>query len=837
MPMRQGWPRRHRTDGQHHIYTNNESASEQALPDRKMEFQASNSIAQLGDRFAGGQADNRPFREVSDWYIRRAGTWWCAVNLVTALACTVIGWDHAQHVVIITWLVFTSLNAALYVLISHNISPWIRPIDVHANSTHIGMACIFGITWGICCIILGPVLPAGNISLLICVGVLVTAAAVPVFAFHRGAYPVFAIMFAPLAAAGLGNSLQLEYVEIFVGLSFIVALVLAAMYATFIRRVIKTLAGFANIGTIEDKASTTDLSSLFEQRIRVLKQLVRKQRSATATLDAIGEAIITTNEADLIDYMNPVAEVLTGIRFHEAQDQGIETVVNITSPSGENLLHGLIERCRAGTNVRRNDDGSILRRRDGVEYEVEYQLSGIRNDRGNIIGTSFLVRDVTTKRNLIKNIAWRSTHDPLTNLINRTEFEERINKLISANMDTDHKRHALCLIDFDRFKLINEAHGIEGGNHLLKSIAVELKQKIRGADTLARIGDDKFGVLLYACPIDKARLIAEGLRHIVEDFQIDWDGVDLSFSVSIGVVDINPAEDDLTDVFNRAEAACEWAKKSSGNRVYTFDKNEQTGQRHGEHTERLREIQSAIQSDRLELYFQPIHPIRDADGRFDACELLLRLRDSAEEDISPRDFLLSAGRYQLIPELDRWAIKATVDAIRMNHPALADMETICVNISGQSINDERFLEFIVDLLDDDVDVDNGRICFDISEIRLISSIERAQFFIATLKELGCRIALDDFGIGTSSFELMKHLQVDYLKINAGFIRNMASNSVDYEIVLALSRIAKTLKIKTIAEGVTTFAAKDSLLGMGVDYVQGLLIDQPRPVRIAEGARH
>ena len=742
---------------------------------------------------------------------------------------------HTQHAVTVTWFVFTCLNAVLYVLISHGISTWVRPIDVLANSTHVAVAFIFGITWGIGYIILGPVLPAGNILLLICAGVLVTAVAVPVFAFHRGAYPVFAILFAPLAAAGLNNSPHLEHVEIFVGLGFIGALLLATMYATFIRRVIKTLAGFANIGSVEDKSSTTDLSSLFEQRIRVLKQLVRKQRSATATLDAIGEAIITTNEADLIDYMNPVAEVLTGIRFREAQGQGIATVVNITSPGGENLLDGLIERCRAGTNVQRNSDGSILRRRDGVEYEVEYQLSGIRNDRGNIIRTSFLVRDVTTKRNLIKKIAWRSTHDPLTNLINRTEFEERINKLISASSDSDNKRHALCLIDFDRFKLINEAHGVEGGNHLLKSIAVELKQKIRGADTLARIGDDKFGVLLYACPIDKARLIAEGLRHIVEDFQIDWDGVDLSFSVSIGVVGINPAEDDLTDVFNRAEAACEWAKKSSGNRVYAFSENEQSEQRHYERSERLREIQSAIQLDRFELYFQPIHAVKDGNDHPVACELLLRLSNSAQRDISPRDFLLSAGRYQLIPEIDRWATKATIDALRMNHPALADMETICINISGQSINDERFLEFIVDLLDDDFD--NGRLCFDISEIRLISSIERAQFFIATLKELGCRIALDDFGIGTSSFELLKHLDVDFLKINAGFIRNMASNSVDYEIVLALSRIAKTLNIKTIAEGVSTFATKNSLLGMGVDYIQGLLIDQPRTVQIGEVATH
>jgi EAL domain-containing protein (putative c-di-GMP-specific phosphodiesterase class I) len=215
--------------------------------------------------------------------------------------------------------------------------------------------------------------------------------------------------------------------------------------------------------------------------------------------------------------------------------------------------------------------------------------------------------------------------------------------------------------------------------------------------------------------------------------------------------------------------------------------------------------------------------------------VLLRMSNGLGEVLSPRDFLLTADRFQLMPDIDRWVTKATIDALRLNYPALNEMETVYINISGQSINDDRFLEFIVDLLDDDFD--NHRICFDISEASLISSIERARFFIATLKELGCRIALDDFGLGTSSFELLKRLEVNYLKINANFIRNMAYSSVDYEIVLALSRIAKTLHVKTIAQGVTTLATKDSLLGMGVDYVQGLLVDQPRPVLIENNTTH
>lgn len=792
-----------------------------------MENPATHLNRPLGDHIGAGDVVTQPVRVISDANTRHASLWWCSINVIAALACTTLGWDHAPRSVTVVWLLFASLNAVLYCLILRNFPYRFLQIDPHANNTHIAMAVMFGIILGACGIIFAPMLSHAVLLVVIAINVFVATAAIPVFALHRGAYPVFITLFAPLAAAGFSRSSDLNHVELYAAVGFIVALLFATNCTKCIRSVVNTITSFMCIGEPDDPSTSSDLSLLFERRIRVLKRFAREHSRASATLDAIGEAIITTNERNLIDYMNSVAEVLTGIQFREAHGQKIENVVTMTSLGGENLLGGLVEQCLTGAHVQSNGDRTVLKRHDGVEYEVEYQLYAIKNDRGNFTGTTCLIRDVTTKRNLIKNVAWRSTHDPLTNLINRTEFEDRIKKLLSANMDADQKRHALCVIDFDQFKFINETHGVEGGNHVLKSIAVELKQKIRGADTLARIGEDKFGVLLYACPRDKARLIAEGLRRIVEDFQADWHGKDLSISVSIGVVGINPAEDDLSDVLSNAEAACDCAKKDSGNRVHTFGHGEESQLHHSESIKHVREVQAAIQTGRFELYFQHIHPIRGEDHHPRTCEVLLRMHDGAGEVLSPRDFLLTAERYQLMPDIDRWVTKAAIDALRLNHPALNEMETVCINISGQSINDDRFLEFIVNLLDDDID--NHRICCDISEASLISSVDRAQFFIATLKELDCRIALDDFCLGTSSFELFKRLQVDYLKINANFVRNMAYNSVDYEIVLALSRIAKTLRVKTIAEGVTTLATKNSLLGMGVDYVQGLLIDQPRPV--------
>lgn len=772
----------------------------------------------------------RPERTVKDWYTRRMSLLWCVINVVGASGCVVVGWSHVPHAILVAWLLFTSLNAALYVAISHELSHWLQREDNDSGASQIGMAFVFGISWGAFFLLVGPFVPEHELYVLIGLGLLVSTFALPVFCLHRAAYLLFAVPIATFFVIAAGGRPNFEFVGIFTALALVTLLLIAAGLAGLVRTAVNALSDMITITDPDGKLESGDLKMLFARRTKTLKRLIREQRRATATLDAIGEAIVTTNEAGLIDFMNPVAEVLTGVQFAEASGRNIEGVVDVRTEGSANSIAALLATCRAAGRVQSSGEHVILKRCDGIEYEIEYQFSAIRNSRGEVAGTSCLLRDVTTKHNLMKTVAWRATHDPLTNLINRTEFEARIKNLLASKSDNDKQRHALCFIDFDEFKFINETHGMEAGDHVLKSIAVELKQKIRGADTLARIGDDKFGVLLYSCPIDKAKLIAEGLRRLVENFQTDWKTIDVSVSVSVGVIEIDPLADDLTDILSGAEAACECAKKDSGNRVHVFHTGEQSQQHRGDSIKRLREIQSAIRSNRLELYFQHIHAIKGECHQPRTCNLLLRMRDAAGETLSPREFLVTAERYQLMPEIDRWVAKAAVDALRVKHPSLRDMDMVCINISGQSINDDRFLEFIVELLDDD-DVDGSRICFDISEASLISSIERGRFFIATLKQLGCRVALDDFGIGMSSFELLKRLQVDYLKISADFIRNMAYNSVDYEIVLALSRIAKSLRVQTIAEGVTTLATKDSLMGMGVDYVQGLLIDQPRALSI------
>ncbi|MFT5419216.1 MAG: diguanylate cyclase (GGDEF)-like protein/PAS domain S-box-containing protein, partial [Gammaproteobacteria bacterium] len=691
---------------------------------------------------------------MSQCYVRHASSWWAATNIIAALACAVVGWDHATSATLMTWLIFCILNAFLYMGISHGLVPAIHGRGSAGFITNWAVALTFGAIWGIVIFALGPQLPIGPALLLSGIILAVTAAALIVFSVHVGAYPIFLVPVALLATLGLGQNPNLDSAASVIVGSSALLLGLSAVFAKLARTTVNAIDNIISITGVDKKLAPSELGIFLNLQTRRLKQLVRDNRHAKSTLDAIGEAIITTTEGGLIDYMNPVAEVLTGVQFANAHGERIDSIVKLNTGENSTLLTSLIETCRLEGNVRSTGNRVNLLRNDGLEYDIEYQISVIRDDRNGVAGMTCLLRDVTTRQHLIRNAQWRETHDPLTNLINRTEFEHRINNLL-ASENSDQKQHAMCFIDFDDFKLVNETHGINAGNQVLKSIAIELKQKIRGADTLARIGEDKFGVILYSCPMDKASLIAEGLRRIVEDFQMQWNDIHLSFSVSVGVIPVIPTRDNLTNVLGLAETACERAKKDGGNRVHSFSDKQESQVNGHENISRIREIQAAIQSDSFELHFQHIHPIRGEGHRPSTCKLLLRIKDSSGEIYSPREILLAADRYHLMPTIDRWATKAGIDALTMKHPALVGMDMICINISGRSLNDDRFLEYIVNLLEEDVD--SSRICFDISESSLISSVERAQFFIATLKELGCKIALDDFGFGMSSFELLKRL--------------------------------------------------------------------------------
>ena len=768
---------------------------------------------------------------ITGWYVARLGRYWCIANIISAALVLAVVWGNVPVGLSTGWCVFVVLNALLF-LFSTDRRPLSHDFDtLRRSSTVTTIGGILGLAWGSVMMLAGPYLSSAGFVQAQLVVLLVAATAVPVFALQNGAYSIFCFCLAligiPACVLYATAPLATAIFVFSLGVLFI-----AAAYVAHTQRVTNRLLGrYLSLGGGEFNFLAGDLDAFHtvgERRLRNLARLLPEHVRMSSCLNAVAEAVITTNQSGVIEYLNPVAEVMSGVSRANAVGRPIGECLKFQRRDDQELITNFTDafgHSNSPTQIKREVE---MLREDGMHYQAELQVLPITSTDGIYLGATCVLRDTSLHQQMAKQAHWRSTHDPLTELINRIEFEDRLQKSINDGGADTATTHAMCFVDIDQFNFFNESHGHQCGDALLTALANEFRGKIRGADTLARIGDNKFGVLLYGCAIDKARMIAEGLRRLAEQTRIEFQGSEVAATVSVGVVEIDPDTDASADVLIAAEGACAIAKSEGGNRVHVSRCSDENRDLRSETMNRLRHIRDAMRDGQFSLYFNEIHPIAANSDDNSACEIVLRMSDEAGQLISPRDLVVTAERFQLMPEIDRWAAKATFDALRAKHPSLREKTTIFINVSGQSLNDDRFLDFVVNELDDE-EIPTERICFEISEATLISSIERACYFVAALKDFGCRVALNDFGLAMNSFEMMKRLQIDYLKIDSQLIRNMGHNSVDYEIVLALCRIAKSLRVQTIAEGVSTYVTKDTLVGMGVDFVQGYLVDEPQAI--------
>jgi diguanylate cyclase (GGDEF)-like protein/PAS domain S-box-containing protein len=435
------------------------------------------------------------------------------------------------------------------------------------------------------------------------------------------------------------------------------------------------------------------------------------------------------------------------------------------------------------------------------------------------------IQDITDRKQADKQLSYQATHDALTGLVNRREFERRTEQLLSS-IKQNNDEHALCFMDLDQFKIVNDTCGHAAGDELLRQLGSALINIVRHRDTLARLGGDEFGILIEHCSLDDAQRVATSLLKAVQNYQFLWEEHNFKIGVSIGLVAIKDTTSNLTELFKDADAACYMAKSMGRNRIHVYHEgDEKIAQHHGE-MQWVTRINQALEEDRFYLYAQSIESLANntEDKHY---ELLLRMKDEQGKIIPPGAFLPAAERYNLITKLDSWVIKKTFLLLAENPAFLKQTQFISINLSGQSLTDSNIFDFIVSELEQS-SIEGNKICFEITETAAISNLNTATKFISRLKNLGCQFALDDFGSGLSSFGYLKNLPVDYLKIDGMFVKDIVQDPIDHAMVKSINDIGHVMNMKTIAEFVENDEIKGMLREIGVNYAQGFGIGKPQP---------
>jgi diguanylate cyclase (GGDEF)-like protein/PAS domain S-box-containing protein len=558
-----------------------------------------------------------------------------------------------------------------------------------------------------------------------------------------------------------------------------------------------------------------------------------------AALRALVEALVTTDVSGNINFANPAAELLLGASGAAMLGQPLEQIVGIVDESDRSQLIDPVRQALTGiAPVTVGRRALLLARGSGAgagggsasERSIELSAAPIKDESGKVSGAVILLHDVTELRGLARQMSYQATHDALTGLVNRPEFEHRLDEAISVARRGD-ATHVLCFLDLDRFKLVNDTSGHIAGDSMLREVAKVLRDAVRDSDTVARLGGDEFGMLLVGCPLEKARQIADDVCRAVNNYRFVWRDRIFNIGVSIGLVELSRESGTLEDTLSAADSACYVAKKQGSGSVSVYSARDEALARHTGEIQWLQRLQSALKNERFELYYQTILPADGASGVGPAMEVLVRLKDDAGHDIPPTDFVRAAERYRLMGLVDRWVVQTTLAAVGRGAVALPGRGCIAINLSPQTLVDQSFLEFVVELFDR-TGVQPAQVCFEITESAVVTNLDQARRFVGVLHGIGCQFALDDFGSGIGSFSNLKSLPLDYLKIDGSFMRNLGRDTVNQAMVTAMIKLARTLNFKVIAEQVEDADSLDAVRRMGVDYVQGFAVARPQPLAIA-----
>ncbi|MEZ5498512.1 MAG: EAL domain-containing protein [Steroidobacteraceae bacterium] len=548
-------------------------------------------------------------------------------------------------------------------------------------------------------------------------------------------------------------------------------------------------------------------------------------------LEAIGEAVVTLDGDGRIAYANPAALKLMNGAASDALGRRIDEALSLADAADRRMVGEPVLQALSQNTAIIGRRAFVVRLGNGAERAVEFSAWPMARDGStSASGVVLLLKDVTEQRGLVRQMSYQATHDALTGLINRAEFDHRLADAIEAAR-CNEAHHVLCYLDLDRFKLVNDTSGHLAGDSMLRELAKVMKDCVRDSDTVARVGGDEFAILLVGCPLDKARQIADDVTRKIADYRFVWKDRIFNVGVSIGLVEIGREAGSAEETLSAADSACYVAKKQGAGRVTVYSARDEALARQTGEIQWLQRLQSALRDSRFELNTQQIERVDQLCEDGPAVEVLVRLKDDNGEAIAPLEFVRAAERYRLMGLVDRWVVQTTLSALSRELIALPADRSVAINVSGQTIADPQFLEFVVECFDR-TGVAPQQVCFEMSESAVVANLEHARRFVGVLHGIGCEFALDDFGSGVGSFSNLKNLPIDYLKIDGSFTRNLARDSVSRAMVGAMIELARTMHFKVIAEQVEDAAALDAVRQAGFDYVQGYAIGRPQPLKSA-----
>lgn len=558
------------------------------------------------------------------------------------------------------------------------------------------------------------------------------------------------------------------------------------------------------------------------------RQLLHEKKRAQVTLHSIGDGVITTDASGIVEHMNLEAEKLTGWPSHQACGKHIDQVCCLKLESNDSRIINPVAEALASESVVKSKGDTVVQRKDSEKFAIEFSAAPILADNFALDGAVLVFKNVTEMRLLTHKLSHQATHDALTGLINRTEFEHQAMTLLAETRNSE-KCHALCYVDLDQFKVVNDTCGHVAGDELLKQVSQFLTSRLRDSDILGRLGGDEFGILFRDCSIDKAENIMEMIREGLQATKFNWEEKSFSMSISGGLVAMDQTSGSLNELYSTADTSCYIAKDRGRNRIHVYSEDDLALSRRTGEMQWVHRITRALEQDWFVLYYQTLAPLNDNNASEFTCELLVRMTGQDGRLIPPMAFIPAAERYNLMSSIDRWVVTRALSILADVKPGIRDHHCrFSINLSAQSISDDKFLDFLKQqFLAYDISAD--KFCFEITETAAIANLTAAKRFMASLREMGCKFSLDDFGSGLSSFEYLRNLPVDYLKIDGAFVRNICNDEIDRAMVKSINQVGHVMGISTIAEFVEDEKTLDLLSKLGVDYAQGFVIARPQPL--------